>query len=85
MEDEIFGGSVRTPGWGVLQPELSLTRPASLEEADPDLYQSLESLEAQVASLGGTRGSTDDWNCSCKVKIKIANLKFKFQSQSSDY
>ena len=78
VEDEIFGGSVRTPGWGVLQPEQSLTRPASLEEVDPDLHQSLESLEAQVASLeGSTRGSIDDWNCGCKVKIK-------FQSQSSE-
>ena len=72
VEDEIFGGKVRTPGWGVLHPEQSLTRPASLEEADPDLYQSLESLEALVASLeGNTRNSTDDWSCGCKVKLDI--------------
>ena len=61
------------PSWGVLQPEESLTRPASLEEADPDLYQSLASLEDRFASsLEETwSSSTADWRCDCKVKNLI--------------
>ena len=61
------------PSWGVLQPEESLTRPASLEEADPDLYQSLARLEDRLASsLEETRiSSTAGWRCDCKVKNLI--------------
>jgi len=77
IEDEIFGGKVRMPSWGVLHPEESLTRPASLEEADPDLYQSLASLEDRLASsLEETwSSSTADWRCDCKVEGKRENKK----------
>ena len=67
---EIFGGKVRIPSWGVLHPEQSLTRPATLEETDPDLHRSLASLEARclASSLEENLSRTSaGWRCDCKV------------------
>ena len=55
------------PSWGVLYPEESLTRPASLEEVDPDLHKSLASLEALADNLEATHSRTGGWNCDCEV------------------
>ena len=61
VEDEIFGGQVRTPGWGVLHPDtVTMTRTGRLEEENRDLQNSLASLER-------LRSSTDRWSCGCKV------------------
>ena len=68
VEDEIFGGEVRMPSWGVLHPEESLTRPASLEEVDPDLHKSLASLEALADNLEEARSRTGGWSCDCEVR-----------------
>ena len=55
------------PSWGVLHPEESLTRPASLEEVDPDLHKSLASLEALADNLEEAQGRTCGWGCDCEV------------------
>ena len=68
VEDEIFGGEVRMPSWGVLHPEESLTRPASLEEVDPDLHKSLASLEALADNLEDSQSRTGGWSCDCEVR-----------------